>query len=131
MYCILVFLYCNLLFSSISDYLFWNDKSIRLRNIFYLSRRLKLSGERCTQVFCGLRYPVRPDWAIFGQFLTTIFLTKVFQIYIDVLGYFKMSFFKLKLLWLFLPQLSEKLGYFLFQHLVTLTACLNVVIERS
>ena len=55
----------------------------------------------------------------FWKVLVTTFHSKVAQTLPNFLGYLG-SPFCLKLLWPIFSQLSEKLGYFLFHHLVTL-----------
>ena len=57
----------------------------------------------------------------FLTFLVTLFLIKVGQIFADFRAIFKMSLLPaIKLKWIFLGQLLQKLGYFLCAHLVTL-----------
>ena len=61
-----------------------------------------------------------PDWAIFDSCWPN-FLTKVSQIFYDFLGFFKIHYFLSKN-WCgnFLDRFWKYLGYFWFQHLVTL-----------
>ena len=62
-----------------------------------------------------------PNWVIFETFLATNFLTKVVQIFLRLFGsLWNHSFVSKNYSPYYFGQLFNKLGYILFQHLVTL-----------
>ena len=68
----------------------------------------------------------------FWKILATNFHAKVFQVFGNFVSFRKnISFKSKKLLWLPVGQLYKKLGFFLFQHLVTLVNTLPPPLPRQ
>ena len=89
------------------------------RKTFYLSQQ-KLAQKVAFPILLNI-FEASVTWlGDFGNFLATYFITKVAQVFIDLLGYFGKFHFCVKTAVSTLSQLLEKLGFSSFQHLVTL-----------
>ena len=87
----------------------------------------------CSEGVSDRLLTVWPDWAIFLYFLVTNFARKEAQISHLVLGYFEKHHFLIKTVVAIFGHFWKSLGYFLFQHLVTvdLLTCFIIFVFRD